>query len=108
MDNIGLILGCVGLVYIITRSYITQSIRTNIKPIWLQYMLNCPQCIGFWVGILAAIPDNIILCILHGGLISLLSSFCVLILELLTLFQTYLIKNLNFDSFKLDNQPDDE
>ena len=50
-------LGLVGIVAIITRSYLFHGIRRRIRNTHLQYMVNCPQCMGFWVGFLYMLYD---------------------------------------------------
>ena len=47
-------LACVGLVWILKDSYIFHSPREYLKSKseWLNSLLSCSQCLGFWVGVL--------------------------------------------------------
>ncbi len=113
-----IIFGLVGIVYIITRSRLTQTIRAEFPNERLRYMLSCAQCTGFWVGFLfylVTMPElsnvlhqsysppillktltvtNIIAPFLYGGLISLLSSLTVNLLELIAFAKDWLITHM--------------
>lgn len=47
------LLGAIGLTFIITRSYIFDSFRERMTR-WpnIGHLVNCPQCSGFWCGML--------------------------------------------------------
>ena len=58
METIIYILASIGLTFIITRSYIFQNIREKIaiNSEILGTLFSCPQCMGFWSGLLITIP----------------------------------------------------
>jgi len=47
-------LSCLGLTFIINISYVFKPIRDKANSISpkLGKLLKCPQCIGFWVGLM--------------------------------------------------------
>ncbi len=112
------ILGLIGIVYIITRSRLTQTLRAQFPNDLLRYMLNCAQCTGFWIGFLfcsttnpelastlyASVADPTVFKTLtfsslfspfiYGGLISLLSSLTVNLLELIAFAKDWLVTHI--------------
>lgn len=56
MASLTEILGIVGLVLIVTNSYIFESIRLKLshKYPMLGTFISCSQCLGFWVGLVAS------------------------------------------------------
>ena len=42
----------VALTLIITQSYLFKPLRDKIKNKHLNKLINCPMCLGFWVGLL--------------------------------------------------------
>lgn len=46
-------LACLGLVWIIKDSYILKKPRDFLKSKsqWIEELLSCSQCLGFWVGV---------------------------------------------------------
>ena len=112
------IFGLVGLTYIITRSRLTQTLRGNFPYEPFRYLLNCAQCVGFWVGFLFytvytpelshtlydafSTPEELktipfltlAAAFIYGGLISLLSSFTVNLLELIAFSKDWLIVHM--------------
>lgn len=63
------LLACLGLTFIITISYIFRPVREKsaaISPV-LGKLLKCPQCMGFWVGLIVRALD-----MWHLGLFSVL------------------------------------
>jgi hypothetical protein len=54
MDFLIFILSCYGMTMIIVYSKIFEGIREKINSYnkeLLSYMIKCPMCMGFWVGI---------------------------------------------------------
>lgn len=46
------ILSCFGVTNAVTSGKIFEWLRSLLQPIpWLGYMVKCPMCLGFWVGI---------------------------------------------------------
>jgi hypothetical protein len=110
-----IIFGLVGIVYIITRSYLLQNVKASIPIASIRYALNCAQCTGFWVGFLFYLittpdlvytlqdsyynptlletisPSTIISPFIYGGLISVLSSITINVLELIAFSKDWLI-----------------
>ena len=64
------ILAGIGLSFIITRSTIFESFREKIacKSEFFGNLVSCPQCFGFWSGILTALPSLSIITIILCGL----------------------------------------
>lgn len=58
MEQIIYILAGIGLSFIITRSFIFQNIREKISVNSEIFgtLFSCPQCMGFWSGLLITIP----------------------------------------------------
>jgi len=50
-------LACIGLVWILKDSYIFHTPREYLKSKsgWLNRLLSCSQCLGFWVGVLLSL-----------------------------------------------------
>lgn len=55
------ILGCTGLTIIFVSSTILESVREFIsnRSDFLGKMINCPMCLGFWVGMIASYSYDI-------------------------------------------------
>ena len=54
MELILFFLACIGATFIINMSYVFKPIRNKanlISPI-LGKLLKCPQCMGFWIGLI--------------------------------------------------------
>lgn len=76
------LLGATGLTFIITRSYIMEPIRDYaIRWPKFHHLLNCPQCSGFWCGLLVFSLTCNIWQIIIGGLAT--SGLCYVISSLL-------------------------
>ena len=57
------ILAAVGLALIITKSYIFEQLRFRlIDNEALFVLVNCPQCMSFWCGLLCSAATSIIVC----------------------------------------------
>lgn len=52
-------LACLGLTFIVNVSYITRPIRDFAERVnkHLGKFLKCPQCVGFWSGLLVRAAD---------------------------------------------------
>jgi len=46
------ILSTLGLTFIINHSYIIKPIKEKIKNKTITKLLNCSQCLGFWVALI--------------------------------------------------------
>lgn len=95
----------VGIVSIITRSYIMQKIREKAPGKNLRYMLNCPQCSGFWVGLFYGAYEqfyvarflsfhSFVQVLLWGGLISLASSIVIPLMDYVSFAKTDLVNKI--------------
>jgi hypothetical protein len=75
LSNEMLILGQVGITIIITSSLIFDRVRQAIasKSKGLGELVNCPMCMGFWVGFAFAIYAKSAPPIIMGGIVSFLS-----------------------------------
>ena len=78
MEFVIYILSSVGMTLFITRSYLTKNLKSTANE-HIETFLNCPMCIGFWIGIIVypiiyAPEWN---CILYG-FISSLSSYYII------------------------------
>ena len=88
------LIGLVGIVNIVTRSYLFEGVRNRIPAKWkmLRYFAQCPACFGTWVGFLyylfAVCPFNSFYCFisffLWGGAVSFLSASFVTLLDYLS------------------------
>ena len=103
LDSVLVVLALVGIVSIITRSYILQILRDKAPTSQLRYMLNCPQCTGFWVGIIYGVyavlnhnkvVSDISLILLLGGLVSLVASAIIPLLDYLSFAKTVLVNKI--------------
>ena len=57
------ILAAVGSALIITKSFIFERLRFRlIDDEALFYLVNCPQCMSFWCGLLCAVATSVIVC----------------------------------------------
>ena len=104
--NLFTLFGLVGVVSIITRSYIMQPIREKAPGRKLRYMLNCPQCSGFWVGLFYGVYDvfytrfyadvlsTILIVLLWGGLVSLASSVVIPLMDYVSFAKTDLVNKI--------------
>jgi hypothetical protein len=72
------VFGLTGLAMIIVRGAIFNSIRGWLlakRPGDIGYLANCPQCMGFWVGLFGgAIYAGLWIAPLYAGAVSLLSA----------------------------------
>lgn len=69
------ILGLVGVTVIITAGSIFEGLREKIASLspFLEKLINCPMCTGFWVGLFFGFITDYGPPIILGGLVSLLS-----------------------------------
>lgn len=86
------LLASIGLVWIIKDSHIFLKPRTYLKSKshFLNLLLSCSMCLGFWVGLLVVVFDYINLNILHPKYILYpfaFSAFCFISDSLLDLIQ---------------------
>lgn len=76
------LLGATGLTFIITRSYIMEQLRDyTIRWPGLHHLVNCPQCSGFWCGVIVFSLTLSPLKIILGALAT--SGLCYVISSLL-------------------------
>lgn len=100
------VLALAGITGIITRSYLLQGFRDRIQIPKLKYLINCPQCTGFWVGLIYAIftssRGNILLSMfLWAGAVSLFSSATVTSLDYLSFAKSRLLNEIANDAASL-------
>lgn len=96
------IVALVGIVNVLTRSYLLQAVRDEIPWQKAKYAANCPQCTGVWVGaiyyLLVVCPYNsprmLIDVCLWAGMISLMSSFVVSLLDYISFAKSALIEHI--------------
>lgn len=77
MDTILISIAASGLAMIITRSWIFERVRMFWKSEFMSTLFSCPQCMGFWTGLIMSIPfgwHNIILAPFISSLIGYLIS----------------------------------
>jgi len=71
------ILGLTGITLIIVRAEIFSRLRTwllRVRPNDLGYLSTCPQCMGFWVGLLGGtVHVDVFAAPLYAGAVSLLA-----------------------------------
>ena len=77
MDIVDLItytLGCAGITVILVSSDIVEPVRDFIssRSSFLGKLINCPMCLGFWVGMIASFYTDVNP-ILGASMISLVS-----------------------------------
>ena len=61
--GIASILAAVGLALIITKSFIFEKLRFKlIDNEALFVLVNCPQCMSFWCGLLSSAATSIVVC----------------------------------------------
>lgn len=114
------IIGLVGLTNIITRSYVLQPLREMVPSDALKYMVSCPMCMGFWVGVLyfcifMPTDTSFSFCItlfetiMYGGLISVCSATMVLLLDYVAFKKTALIDEISHINSQMHvNQTDND
>lgn len=115
MSTIFEIIALVGITNIITRSFLLQPVRDIIPWQKVKYAANCPQCSGFWVGLLYYIfvasdycaHNYLANAILWGAMISLTSSFAVAVLDYLSFAKSHLLESISGVS-TLDLMNEDE
>ena len=57
------ILAAVGLALIVTKSFLFERLRFKlIDDEALFVLVNCPQCMSFWCGLLCSMATSIIVC----------------------------------------------
>src|ERR1051326_86946 len=97
MSFLFFILSSVGLCYILVDSVISSKMKSLIEPYipqWLMDALNCPQCMGWWVGALVGIfldPFEglsyfVIRLLCYGFVCSIMSVLAVLIINRLNIW----------------------
>lgn len=106
MANLFEVLALAGITGIITRSYLLQGVRDRITIPKLKYLINCPQCTGFWVGLIYALfvptRSNILMnMVLWAGAVSLFSSATVTSLDYLSFAKSRLLNDIANDAASL-------
>lgn len=77
-----LLLSSVGLTAIITFSTLGTMVLSKIDPNGKAPALRCPQCVGFWVGLLIGLLDGQgVSALLIGFSVSLMSRMAASVLE---------------------------
>jgi len=96
------LISLVGLVNILTRSAILQSLRDSLPTDGLRYGAQCPMCVGFWVGVLYFCLTTasfgwpcLVSLFLYGGLVSICSSFAIHTLDAIPFVRAYFIAKTN-------------
>ena len=86
--GIASILAAVGMALIITKSFIFEKLRFGlINDEELFILVNCPQCMSFWCGLVCSAATSVIVCasiytvILYCLGMALISSFIGEIIE---------------------------
>lgn len=112
------VLALAGLTGIITRSYLLQGVRDSIKQPKLKYLINCPQCTGFWVGVFFGLVDGcrrgdsvlsiLVYTGLWAGAVSLFSSATVTSLDYLSFAKTRLLNDIANDAASLITPTSDQ
>jgi hypothetical protein len=61
VDLIVYVMGCAGITVILVSSDIIEPVRDFIssKSNFLGKLINCPMCLGFWVGLIASVGTDI-------------------------------------------------
>ncbi len=96
------ILALAGIVNILTRSYLLQTVRETLPWAHLRYAANCPQCTGVWVGaiyyLIAVCPYNspkmLVEICMWAGMVSLVSSAITAALDYLSFAKSLLISRI--------------
>lgn len=78
METLLLSFAAAGLALIVTRSLIFERVRFSFKKEFLATLFSCPQCFGFWAGVLVAC---IFPCTLNFVVIPFVSSFICYVVE---------------------------
>ena len=77
MNELLLTLGLTGLTLIIVRGAVFHSLRDGllkIRPQDIGYLVTCPQCMGFWIGLFGGtIYAGFFFAPIYAGAVSLLS-----------------------------------
>ena len=70
IDLISILLGGLGLTYVVTHSFILKKLREYItsKNLYLGKLISCPQCFGLWAGFISFLLVRYNLDILVQGL----------------------------------------
>ena len=78
MAELLIICGLTGLTLIIAQGAIFYDLRDwllKVRPNDIGYLSTCPQCMGFWVGLLGGIVyADILTSLLYAGAVSLLAN----------------------------------
>lgn len=117
--NVFLIIGLVGITNILTRSFILQPLREIVPTNTLKYMVACPMCMGFWVGVLYffafrptttsfTLFSSFVETFIYGGLISACSAFGVLLLDYIAFLKTALLDEISRGNPPVDTDKMDE
>lgn len=55
IELINILLGGLGLTYIVTQSFLFKKLREYItsKNMYLGRLVSCPQCFGLWAGLIS-------------------------------------------------------
>ena len=77
MSMILILLGLTGVTMIAVRGAVFHSLRgwlLAVRPNDVGYLANCPQCLGFWVGLFGGLVyADLLLVPLYAGAVSLLA-----------------------------------
>jgi len=79
------VIACIGAVLIITRSSIVEPLKDRLSSKVVKF-LDCPMCVGFWVGIVDGLVSGspLLICIRLGFAISAMSFFFVIMSDLIS------------------------
>lgn len=55
IELINILLGGLGLTYIVTQSFLLKKLREYItgRSMYLGKLISCPQCFGLWAGFIS-------------------------------------------------------
>lgn len=102
MNQFSIILGLIGIVLILTKSYIFEYFRdlVELKNKHLGVFVRCSMCVGFWIGLFYSLLKNqftinYIDHLLYAAMISLLSYVVDVILTFLEIKTNVLLFQKN-------------
>ena len=77
MSELLVLLGLTGITLIVVRSEILSHVRGRLlawRPKDVGYLVTCPHCMGFWIGLLGGLCYADLWCVpLYAGAVSLLA-----------------------------------